>query len=147
MTKGLFGIGSKSQSYHWYRACKVGGSSPWRPSPSSRWPTAGRNGNTQNGTPLRTASDSISSLGKPPSQSPEIGLQLRKHPLWKESQSLLLPEQSPSLMTRNESWVTYSKGLETQEAWVNFSGLRSLCLHLSVFRVPKEFTGWRYTDL
>ena len=55
-----FGIRSESQAYHSYRACKVGGSFPWRLSPFSRWPTVGGNGNTRNETLLHTVNATIS---------------------------------------------------------------------------------------
>lgn len=41
ISKGPFRMRIETQSYRWYRACRVGGSSPWLLFPFSRSPTAG----------------------------------------------------------------------------------------------------------
>lgn len=47
ISKGPFRISIKTQSYHWYRAYRVGGSSPWLLSPFSGSPTARENSQKQ----------------------------------------------------------------------------------------------------
>lgn len=74
ISKGAFRIRTKTQSYHWCRACRVGGSSLWLLSPFSRSPTAEGKWEQLRIKSFLSGNTPIAILWKPQALSPEIRL-------------------------------------------------------------------------